>query len=111
HGGRAVALAVGARAAYARRGPPPARSDRSRWSRCVARAMRERRRGRRPAARTPKRPRVRASAPMPTPRTDQLANLIPRATELIATWEERFGDYSPHPASAPDPDRLAAAWE
>ena len=48
---------------------------------------------------------------MPTTRTDQLASLIPQAAELIATWEERFGGYSPHPASAPDPDRLAAAWE
>jgi glutamate/tyrosine decarboxylase-like PLP-dependent enzyme len=44
-------------------------------------------------------------------RNDQLADLLPRATELIAAWEARFGPYAPHGASAPDPDRLAAAWE
>ena len=33
------------------------------------------------------------------------------AAALIAAWEERFGPYERHPASAPDPDRLAAAWE
>jgi len=44
-------------------------------------------------------------------RTDQLANLIPQATELIATWEQRFGAYAPHPANAPDAQRLQAAWD
>ena len=33
------------------------------------------------------------------------------AAALIAAWEKRFGPYERHPASAPDPDRLAAAWE
>jgi glutamate/tyrosine decarboxylase-like PLP-dependent enzyme len=44
-------------------------------------------------------------------RTDQLSDLVPRATELIAAWEQRFGSYEAHPASTPDPERLAAAWE
>jgi glutamate/tyrosine decarboxylase-like PLP-dependent enzyme len=44
-------------------------------------------------------------------RTDQLANVIPQATELIAAWEERFGAYEPHPATQPDPERLRAAWD
>ena len=48
---------------------------------------------------------------MPDTRTDQLANLIPQATELIAAWEERFGEYSPHPATAPDAERLQGAWD
>jgi glutamate/tyrosine decarboxylase-like PLP-dependent enzyme len=43
-------------------------------------------------------------------RNDQLADLVPRAAELIAAWEARFGAYEAHPASAPDPDRLTAAW-
>jgi glutamate/tyrosine decarboxylase-like PLP-dependent enzyme len=47
---------------------------------------------------------------MTSTRTDQLTNLIPQATELIATWEQRFGDYAPHPANKPDPERLQAAW-
>jgi glutamate/tyrosine decarboxylase-like PLP-dependent enzyme len=47
---------------------------------------------------------------MPT-RTDQLATLVPQATELIAAWEERFGAYEPHPATQPDAERLRAAWE
>jgi glutamate/tyrosine decarboxylase-like PLP-dependent enzyme len=55
--------------------------------------------------------RMRASAAMPTTRTDQLATLVPQATELIAAWEERFGAYDAHPASAPDPERLQAAWD
>jgi glutamate/tyrosine decarboxylase-like PLP-dependent enzyme len=44
-------------------------------------------------------------------RAHQLADLVPRATELIAAWEERFGPYEPHSAARPDPDRLAAAWD
>jgi glutamate/tyrosine decarboxylase-like PLP-dependent enzyme len=30
---------------------------------------------------------------------------------LIAAWEERFGPYERHPASQPDQERLAAAWD
>jgi glutamate/tyrosine decarboxylase-like PLP-dependent enzyme len=48
---------------------------------------------------------------VPASRTEQLADLVPRATELIAAWEARFGPYEPHPASAPDAGRLAAAWD
>jgi glutamate/tyrosine decarboxylase-like PLP-dependent enzyme len=33
------------------------------------------------------------------------------AAALIAAWEERFGPYERHPASVPEPDRLAGAWE
>ncbi len=33
------------------------------------------------------------------------------AAALIAAWEERFGPYERHPASEPDPERLAAAWD
>jgi glutamate/tyrosine decarboxylase-like PLP-dependent enzyme len=44
-------------------------------------------------------------------RSDQLSALLPQATELIATWEQQFGAYAPHPATKPDPERLAAAWE
>ena len=47
---------------------------------------------------------------MATARTDLLSDLVPRAAELIAAWEQRFGPYETHPANAPDPDRLAAAW-
>jgi glutamate/tyrosine decarboxylase-like PLP-dependent enzyme len=53
---------------------------------------------------------IRAVRQPPT-RHDQLADLVPRATDLIAAWEERFGGYAPHDASAPDPDRLQAAWD
>jgi glutamate/tyrosine decarboxylase-like PLP-dependent enzyme len=38
------------------------------------------------------------------------AGLLPRAAELIGAWEARFGPYVPHAASAPDPERLEAAW-
>jgi glutamate/tyrosine decarboxylase-like PLP-dependent enzyme len=44
-------------------------------------------------------------------RQDQLADLVPRATDLIAAWEGRFGPYAPHAAGAPDADRLATALE
>ena len=47
----------------------------------------------------------------PASRSDQLADLIPRATALIGAWEARFGPYEPNAASAPAPDRLAAAWD
>jgi glutamate/tyrosine decarboxylase-like PLP-dependent enzyme len=39
------------------------------------------------------------------------ADLISQATELIAAWEQRFGSYESHPANAPDPQRLAGAWD
>src|SRR4029079_8435692 len=55
---------------------------------------------------------VRASAAVPpASRSDQLADLVPRATALIAAWEARFGPYEPSAAGAPAPDRLAAAGE
>jgi glutamate/tyrosine decarboxylase-like PLP-dependent enzyme len=44
-------------------------------------------------------------------RQDQLSDLVPRAAELIAAWEARFGAYDPHPAGVLEPERLAAAWE
>ena len=44
-------------------------------------------------------------------RSDQLADLIPKATALIEAWEARFGPYEAHPASEPDAQRLAAAWD
>jgi glutamate/tyrosine decarboxylase-like PLP-dependent enzyme len=46
-----------------------------------------------------------------TDRRSQLASLLPRATELVAAWEERFGPYEPHPALAPEPDRVLEAWD
>jgi glutamate/tyrosine decarboxylase-like PLP-dependent enzyme len=48
---------------------------------------------------------------VPTSRSAQLADLLPRAAELIAAWESRFGPYDAHPASTPDAERLAAAWD
>src|SRR4051794_31029227 len=48
---------------------------------------------------------------MAATRQAQLSELLPRATELIATWEQRFGPYRAHEASAPDAERLAAAWD
>src|SRR3954449_7549249 len=48
---------------------------------------------------------------MAATRQAQLSELLPRATELIATWEQRFGPYRGHEASAPDAERLAAAWD
>jgi glutamate/tyrosine decarboxylase-like PLP-dependent enzyme len=44
-------------------------------------------------------------------RHEQLADLLPRATELIEAWEARFGPYEPHPATVPDPQRLQDAWD
>ena len=41
---------------------------------------------------------------------DERAELLERAAALIAAWEGRFGPVDPHPASAPDADRLEAAW-
>lgn len=37
--------------------------------------------------------------------------MIDQAQELIAKWEQRFGPYEPHPATAADPNRLATAWD
>jgi glutamate/tyrosine decarboxylase-like PLP-dependent enzyme len=54
---------------------------------------------------------MRASAAVAASRQDQLADLVPQASALIAAWEARFGSYDAHPASAPDPERLTAAWE
>jgi glutamate/tyrosine decarboxylase-like PLP-dependent enzyme len=39
------------------------------------------------------------------------ASLLATAEALVAAWEERFGAYEPHPATVPDPARLARAWE
>jgi glutamate/tyrosine decarboxylase-like PLP-dependent enzyme len=36
---------------------------------------------------------------------------IREVEDLIAKWEARFGPYEPHPASRPDPERLARAWD
>jgi glutamate/tyrosine decarboxylase-like PLP-dependent enzyme len=57
---------------------------------------------------------VRASAIVPPTvptRSDQLADLIPKATSLIEAWEAKFGAYDAHAASEPDAQRLAAAWD
>jgi glutamate/tyrosine decarboxylase-like PLP-dependent enzyme len=54
---------------------------------------------------------VRACDAVTASRQDQLSDLLPRAAELIAAWETRFGAYDAHPASALDRDRLAAAWD
>jgi glutamate/tyrosine decarboxylase-like PLP-dependent enzyme len=37
--------------------------------------------------------------------------LLATAEALVSAWERRFGDYEPHPATVPDPERLAGAWE
>jgi glutamate/tyrosine decarboxylase-like PLP-dependent enzyme len=39
------------------------------------------------------------------------AGLLATAEELVSAWEARFGSYEPHPATAPDPQRLADAWD
>ncbi|MDE3134627.1 MAG: aminotransferase class V-fold PLP-dependent enzyme [Acidobacteriota bacterium] len=39
------------------------------------------------------------------------AGLLALAESLVAAWEARFGAYEPHPATRPDPQRLARAWE
>jgi glutamate/tyrosine decarboxylase-like PLP-dependent enzyme len=39
------------------------------------------------------------------------AELLAAAEEMVAAWERRFGPYAPHPATVPDADRLAGAWE
>jgi len=41
----------------------------------------------------------------------QRAGLLATAEAMVAAWEARFGPYEPHPATVPDPDRLAAAWD
>jgi glutamate/tyrosine decarboxylase-like PLP-dependent enzyme len=40
----------------------------------------------------------------------QRAHLLATAEAMVAAWEARFGAYEPHPATVPDPERLAAAW-
>ena len=37
--------------------------------------------------------------------------LLAAAEAMVAAWETRFGAYEPHPATVPDPERLARAWE
>ncbi|WP_249021534.1 aminotransferase class V-fold PLP-dependent enzyme [Conexibacter sp. S30A1] len=37
--------------------------------------------------------------------------LLAAAERLVAAWERRFGSSEPHPATVPDPARLAHAWE
>jgi glutamate/tyrosine decarboxylase-like PLP-dependent enzyme len=39
------------------------------------------------------------------------AGLLATAEALVAAWEGRFGAFEPHPATIPDPERLAQAWE
>jgi glutamate/tyrosine decarboxylase-like PLP-dependent enzyme len=39
------------------------------------------------------------------------AELLDTAEALISAWERRFGAYEPHPATVPDPERLARAWD
>ena len=39
------------------------------------------------------------------------AELLATAEALVSAWERRFGEYEPHPATVPDPERLAGAWE
>ncbi len=38
------------------------------------------------------------------------AGLLAAAEAMVAAWEQRFGAYEPHPATMPDPGRLARAW-
>lgn len=38
-------------------------------------------------------------------------SMLAQAEAMIEAWQERFGGFSRHPASEPDPARLAAAWE
>jgi glutamate/tyrosine decarboxylase-like PLP-dependent enzyme len=45
-----------------------------------------------------------------TARHDQLRELTGAAIDLLQDWEERWGPYEAHPASAADATRLAAAW-
>jgi glutamate/tyrosine decarboxylase-like PLP-dependent enzyme len=42
---------------------------------------------------------------------EQRAGLLATAEALVTAWEGRFGAYEPHPATIPDPERLAQAWE
>jgi glutamate/tyrosine decarboxylase-like PLP-dependent enzyme len=39
------------------------------------------------------------------------AELLGTAEALVSAWERRFGAYEPHPATVPDPERLANAWD
>ena len=39
------------------------------------------------------------------------ADLLATAEAMVSAWERRFGAYEPHPATVPDPDRLARAWD
>ena len=37
--------------------------------------------------------------------------MLPKAADLVAGWEERFGALPNHPSCEPDPERLAEAWD
>src|SRR4051812_7337190 len=37
-------------------------------------------------------------------------SMLAQAEAMIEAWQERFGPYEAHPASAPDPARLVSAW-
>jgi glutamate/tyrosine decarboxylase-like PLP-dependent enzyme len=45
-----------------------------------------------------------------TARHDQLRELAGAAVDLLARWEDGWGPYETHPASAADGERLTAAW-
>jgi glutamate/tyrosine decarboxylase-like PLP-dependent enzyme len=45
-----------------------------------------------------------------TARHEGLRELAGAAVDMLAGWEESWGPYEAHPASAVDADRLAAAW-
>lgn len=47
---------------------------------------------------------------VPSQRQSQLADLLPRALDLVAAWEARAGAAPSHPALAVDAARLDAAW-
>ncbi len=38
-------------------------------------------------------------------------NLLAAAETMVTAWEQRFGSFERHPATVPDPERLAHSWE
>jgi len=46
-----------------------------------------------------------------TARHETLRELAGAAVDLVARWEQGWGPYDAHPASAHDPERLASAWQ
>ncbi len=38
-------------------------------------------------------------------------SLLAAAEAMVAAWEQRCGSFDPHPATVPDPERLARSWE